>query len=127
MGVIYLVRHGQASLFGRDYDKLSDAGVEQSRVVGRALADRGVRPDLIVRGAIERHRETTEVAIETAGWDTGGEVVVDARWAEIDHIDIIKALRPTYVTHAAMVDALMQEPEPSVSFRQVFDDALQGW
>ena len=127
MAVIYLARHGQASLFGRDYDKLSDTGLEQSRVVGRALADRGVRPDLVVRGAMERHRETTVAAIEAAGWDIEGEILVDPRWAEIDHIDIIKALEPTYDSHAAMVDALLDEQEPSLAFRRVFDDALQGW
>jgi broad specificity phosphatase PhoE len=131
VGVIYLVRHGQASLFGRDYDKLSEVGIEQSRVVGRALVERGVRPDLVVRGPLVRHRETVEAAFEAAGWDVGGDiggdVVVDPRWAEIDHIDIIKALEPTYVSHAAMVDALLVEPEPSVAFRRVFDDALRDW
>jgi broad specificity phosphatase PhoE len=127
MGVIYLARHGQASLFGRDYDKLSEIGIEQSRVVGRALVERGVHPDLVVRGPLERHRETVDAAIKAAGWDTGRDVVVDPRWAEIDHIDIIKALEPTYVSHAAMVDALLTQPEPSVAFRRVFDDALRDW
>jgi broad specificity phosphatase PhoE len=127
MSVIYLVRHGQASLFGRDYDKLSETGVEQSRIVGAALAERGVRPDRIVRGDLVRHRETAAAAIEAAGWPAGVPVDVDAGWDEIDHIDIIKAREPSYTSHAAMVDQLLERPEPSQVFRNVFDDALATW
>jgi broad specificity phosphatase PhoE len=126
MSVIYLVRHGQASLFGRDYDVLSDVGVEQSRVVGAALASRGIEPDVIVRGTMRRHQQTTEEALAAAGWD-GVEVEVDARWNEIDHVDIIKAHEPAYTSHAAMVDALVDGPEPDRAFRTVFDDALRLW
>ena len=32
MGIVLLVRHGQASFGADDYDVLSDLGVEQSRV-----------------------------------------------------------------------------------------------
>src|SRR4051812_21113982 len=82
MGVIYLLRHGQASLFGRDYDVLSDTGVEQSRIAGLALAGRGVRPDVIVRGSMRRHRQTTDALQAAAGWEDL-EVAVDPRWDEI--------------------------------------------
>ncbi len=127
MSIIYLVRHGQASLFGRDYDKLSDLGVQQSTLVGDALAARGVRPALVVRGDLERHRETAEAANAAAGWDGSPVVDVDPRWAEIDHIDIIKAREPSYTSHASMVDDLLTRAEPALAFRNVFDDALQTW
>ena len=39
---ILLVRHGQASFGAADYDQLSPTGHEQSRVLGAALAARGV-------------------------------------------------------------------------------------
>lgn len=128
MSVIYLVRHGQASLLGRDYDKLSATGVVQSRTVGAALAQRGVQPDRIVRGDMVRHRETTTAAIAAAGWESDDVPVdVDPAWNEIDHIDIIKARQPTYTSHAAMVDQLVERPDPGQAFRTVFDDALQVW
>ena len=44
MGVVLLVRHGQASFGADDYDVLSETGWEQSRLLGRYLADRGVTP-----------------------------------------------------------------------------------
>ena len=34
MGNLTLVRHGQASFFGADYDQLSAAGISQSRALG---------------------------------------------------------------------------------------------
>lgn len=124
-GVVYLVRHGQASLFGRDYDRLSDLGLAQSRTVGEALATRGVKPTLIVRGDLERHRQTAEAAGEAAGWDLP--VDVDPGWAEIDHVDIIGVQQPTWTSHAVMVDDLLARPEPEKEFRGIFDVALQAW
>lgn len=125
MSVVYLVRHGQASLLGHDYDKLSERGVEQSRLVGTALAARGVRPAVVVRGALERHRETTTAALDAASWDVP--VDVDPSWDEINHIDIIGAQQPSYTSHSAMVEDLLTKARPEQYFRGIFDEALQAW
>ena len=87
MSAVLLVRHGQASWASADYDVLSAVGEEQSRVLGRALAARGVRPDLVVRGALRRHRQTAEHALEAAGWPVGAEV--DDGWDEFDHLQML--------------------------------------
>jgi broad specificity phosphatase PhoE len=84
VSVVLLVRHGQASWASSDYDRLSPLGQEQSRVLGAALADRGLRPDLLVCGSMRRHRETAAAAVAGAGWE--GEVVEDAGWDEFDHL-----------------------------------------
>ncbi len=84
MSLLLLVRHGQASFASDDYDLLSATGLEQSRVVGGALAARGVRPDLVVRGSMKRHRQTAEAALDGAGWT--GAVEEDAGWDEFDHL-----------------------------------------
>ena len=68
MSQVLLVRHGQASWGSADYDVLSDLGERQSRMLGEALAARGVVPDLVVRGAMRRHRQTAEQAVAGAGW-----------------------------------------------------------
>jgi broad specificity phosphatase PhoE len=60
MGVVLLVRHGQASFGTDDYDVLSETGWEQARLLGAWLAGRGVTPDVVVRGGMRRHRETAE-------------------------------------------------------------------
>jgi broad specificity phosphatase PhoE len=84
VSILLLVRHGQASWASQDYDRLSPLGEQQSRLLGAALSARGVRPDLLVRGSMLRHRQTAAAAVEAAGWD--GEVVQDAGWDEFDHV-----------------------------------------
>jgi broad specificity phosphatase PhoE len=84
VSVILLVRHGQASFGSADYDLLSPVGEEQSRLLGAALASRGVRPDLVLSGSMKRHRQTTAAAVEAAGWDV--RVTEDADWDEYDHL-----------------------------------------
>ena len=87
MSLVLLVRHGQASWGSDDYDRLSALGQEQSRVLGAALAARGVRPDLVVRGSMLRHRQTAEAAVSGAGWEAT--VVEDAGWDEFDHLGTV--------------------------------------
>lgn len=79
MGVVILVRHGQASFGADDYDVLSETGWEQGRLLGRYLAE----PSLVVTGGMRRHRETAEAA----GW-RGTE---DLGWAEFDHLSVVAA------------------------------------
>ena len=52
MGVILLVRHGQASFGSDNYDVLSPLGQRQARRLGQALKGRGVQPSLIVSGSL---------------------------------------------------------------------------
>jgi broad specificity phosphatase PhoE len=84
MSVLLLVRHGQASWGSEDYDRLSELGHRQSAALGESLASRGVKPDVVVRGSMRRHRETTDAAVATAGWRD--DVVEDADWDEFDHL-----------------------------------------
>ena len=92
MGVILLVRHGQASWGAADYDVLSDVGHEQARLTGRALAARGVVPDRVVHGTMRRHRETAEAAVDATGWTAAG--VVDEGWNEFDHVQMLEVHGP---------------------------------
>lgn len=87
MGQILLVRHGQASWAAADYDVLSPMGHEQGRLLGAALAARGVRPDRVISGGMRRHRETTENILNGLGSDT--EVAEDAGWNEYDHVAML--------------------------------------
>jgi broad specificity phosphatase PhoE len=89
---VWLVRHGQASWGAEDYDVLSALGERQSGVVGAALAARRVKPDVVVSGAMRRHRQTAEGALEAAGWSR--EVVEDDGWNEFNHRQML-ALHPS--------------------------------
>lgn len=91
MGQLLLVRHGQASFGAEDYDVLSETGWEQGRRLGAHLAAAGVRPTVLLRGGMRRHRETLEAMVEGAGWaaPAGPAVEEDARWDEFDHLGVV--------------------------------------
>ena len=55
-----MVRHGQASFHGPDYDQLSPLGEEQSRMLGAYWADLKMHIDRVYVGPRRRHRQTLE-------------------------------------------------------------------
>lgn len=122
MGVLLLVRHGQASFGAEDYDVLSEVGVTQSRRVGAALADRGHRPSVVLHGGMRRQRDTAAAMNEAAGWDAPLEV--DLRWDEFGHLAVIAA-------YSALTDAdrsrLDRREMDRRAFQQVFEMATARW
>lgn len=60
MGTIYLVRHGQAA-FGTDhYDRLTDLGFAQARLLGGYFARRQIQFDAVFTGTLRRQTETAQ-------------------------------------------------------------------
>jgi broad specificity phosphatase PhoE len=64
MGTIYLVRHGQAAYGTDDYDRLTETGFEQARLLGKYFGFRGIRFDAICTGELRRHAETAQGMLE---------------------------------------------------------------
>jgi broad specificity phosphatase PhoE len=64
MSTLLLVRHGQASFLGDDYDQLSPIGAEQARALGHSWADLGLEFDQVYVGPLQRHRQTHEATAE---------------------------------------------------------------
>jgi broad specificity phosphatase PhoE len=87
MGVVLLIRHGQASWGEADYDVLSDIGERQATVLGEALAH--LQPDRLVHGSMQRQRRTAEIAALAAGWKVSPSL--DERWDEMDHLAVLAA------------------------------------
>jgi len=67
VSLLYLVRHGQASFFAEDYDRLSPMGELQARRLGEFFAARGVRFDAAYSGPAVRQRRTAEIIAATMG------------------------------------------------------------
>ncbi|WP_121254200.1 histidine phosphatase family protein [Nocardioides ferulae] len=118
MGVVLLVRHGQASFGADDYDVLSETGWAQGRLLGEWLAARGVAPDVVVRGDMRRHRETAESLLAGAGWETPLEV--DAGWDEFDHLGVVAA-------DAALHGPAGELPHDRREFQRLFEQATARW
>jgi broad specificity phosphatase PhoE len=114
MGVVLLVRHGQASYGAEEYDVLSEPGAQQSRVLGRALAAQGVRATAVVHGAMRRQRDTASLLAEGAGWAVASEL--DEGWDEFDHLGV--------VARGPSPDADLADRR---TFQQAFDEATARW
>ena len=115
MGQLLLVRHGQASWGSDDYDVLSETGWEQSRLLGRALAARGIVPDVVVIGGMRRHRETAEACL--AELSRSREPEVDSDWDEFDHVSMLAKLKPPF-----------EGREPTkAEFQEWFEAATDRW
>jgi broad specificity phosphatase PhoE len=89
MPTLTLIRHGQAGT--RDnYDMLSETGIEQARLLGRWLEERGAAFDALFCGSLERQRETARIAMN------GGAVNVEVNpdWNEFDLDGVFEAVVP---------------------------------
>ena len=93
MSVLVLVRHGQASALAADYDRLSELGREQGRVLGTYWADAGARFDRALVGPLKRQRETLR-AVEAVYRDRG------LPWPEAEEMaELDEHHGPQVVTH----------------------------
>ena len=125
MATMHLIRHGQASFGADDYDRLSELGWQQGRVLGRWYA-RHTRPDLIIGGGLRRHRETIEALNEGFGGALP-EAQVNEGFNEFDHLAVIRAYRPEWAERQAMARDLANEPNPRKAFQKAFGEAIARW
>lgn len=58
MGILTLVRHGQASFGAANYDELTRLGHAQAMQTGTHFAQRGLEFDRIISGPLQRQRQT---------------------------------------------------------------------
>jgi broad specificity phosphatase PhoE len=116
MSKILLVRHGQASFGADDYDNLSDLGHEQSRILGAALAARGISADLVVAGQMKRHDQTAVGVLAGSGWS--GDVAVDGGWNEFDHVQVLGV-------HAE--PSTVEGEDEKAAFQRWFEEATRRW
>jgi broad specificity phosphatase PhoE len=64
VSVLYVVRHGQASFFEDDYDRLSSLGVEQSRMLGKFWIENSIEINEVYSGSLLRQKQTADATGE---------------------------------------------------------------
>jgi broad specificity phosphatase PhoE len=124
MGVVYIVRHGQASFGAEDYDELSELGGRQSTAFGHAIKGR-FKPDVVVSGTLRRHMQTARACLVAMG--SRAEIVEDGAWNEFDHQELLLKHEPLFADRAAMYKKLGESPNPLGAFEQLFRDAMVRW
>jgi broad specificity phosphatase PhoE len=70
MGILYLVRHAQASFLEPNYDKLSALGETQSRLLGEHWAQRKIIFDRVCVGPCARQKDSAQLV--SAAYDKAG-------------------------------------------------------
>ncbi|GAA5232495.1 histidine phosphatase family protein [Verticiella sediminum] len=126
MGRILLVRHGQASLMGDDYDALSEVGHAQGRLLGEWLSARGERFAHVVMGSLKRHAQTAEACLAALG-EAAAAPHIDAGLDEYRHEDMVARYAPEFADRAAMKAWLARSENPRKAFQQVFAAAFDRW
>jgi len=125
MGAIYLIRHGQASFASSNYDNLSAIGAEQGFMLGEALRARNVRPDLVICGGMQRHRQTAEQCLR--GMDREPAWEEDKGWDEYDHQRMLEAFDPRYAHKTNLAAELLKGGDPRRTFQELFSQAAARW
>jgi broad specificity phosphatase PhoE len=64
MGNLYMIRHGQASFGSENYDRLSETGQLQARILAEHLFAIGLTPDAIYAGDMERQKDTAGALVQ---------------------------------------------------------------
>lgn len=127
MGLIHLVRHGQASFGARDYDQLSSMGHRQATLLGQWLAQTGNQPQKLLRGSLTRHRQTAETCL--AAWTSSSPCYMneDAAFDEFDHRDILVQAHPEFSDPGYLEAFLTDQPDGRRAFQKVFTGSVARW
>jgi broad specificity phosphatase PhoE len=130
LSTLVVVRHGQASFLADNYDKLSQLGERQARLLGEYWARRGERFDRVYYGPCERQARTGEIAgqaLEEAGlgWP---EAVVDPEFDEFPAEPVMRGYVPALMERHPHIRELIEAFYAAAEFepkRRVFDKLLR--
>ena len=103
MGEIVLVRHGQANSHAKseaDYDRLSDLGRDQARMLGEWMRAHEPAFDRVLCGTLHRHAQTAD--------EMGVAPTPDARLNEMDYFNLGQALEAAQGVPMPESDAFAQ-------------------
>ena len=119
MGLITIVRHGQASFGSDNYDQLSDVGMEQSRVLGEHLKHQEHEFDSVYSGSLERHKQTLDGILQAYSIKHSPEI--DANLNEFEFKSVIKA----YLVHHKR--PFPDKSTPRVEYYRLLKNAMLSW
>ena len=129
MGQVLLVRHAQARFGTEDYDRLSEVGREQARLLGGWVA-RGRRGfDAAVTGTLRRHRETAQICLAQvpAALRPPADPHADMGFDEYDSDEVVLCHRPDFADSAALRRHVQASDNPRRAFQGIFAAAMTRW
>ncbi len=139
MAAIYLIRHGQASFGKADYDKLSQKGIEQAKILGKHWQSLA-KPEQVFSGTLLRQKETAEhffsaffATKNIAAYSQDGFLVSeDAGFNEFNHLDVLAQYKAEWQNPLAISEYItLHKKEHTKSkndaFQQEFMQAFNRW
>lgn len=136
MGVLTLVRHGQASYMAEDYDRLSPTGEDQARKLGEFWVDRGIEFHQVFQGPAKRHARTAEIVAEVmnaAGMPLPEPVVIK-ELDEFDAFQVMKVMVPILIERDEAVrgmyerfQAAQDTPDAGRILQRLFGQVARHW
>jgi broad specificity phosphatase PhoE len=120
MGVLILLRHGQASLGSANYDELSDLGREQARAAGHRLRAADLTIQQVACGTLVRQRDTASEVFAALG-PQQPQVSIDPRLDEYDHVGVLAA-HPAGISFESAKGA-----EANRAVQPALEEAIARW
>jgi len=139
MSRIILVRHGQASFLGSDYDKLCANGEEQARLLGEYWSSRNIVFGAVHSGPRVRQTETARIVAEAyrRGRVAFPETVVMGEFDEYQAEAVLRACLPQLLDTDAEVREMREAYERSKesgeaadrrrTFQKLFEAVISKW
>ena len=135
MAGLWVVRHGQASLFKANYDELSERGRAQSTALGEHLVAQGLGFDAVFTGPAQRQRDTARLCGEAvvAAGGTWPDVVELPGLDEHDAYAMVRTVVGKRQDDARIMAlqgellAAKSKPERSRGFQRLFEAVMELW
>lgn len=125
MAVIYLIRHGQASFLKRNYDQLSELGIQQSGIIGSALKERRTSVSYLEGGAMKRHHQTAEHCMKTFGQPL--DYNENSCWNEYSFMELMSKHQPELNGFDPLERFIKSQANPMKALHQLLKSAIQDW
>jgi broad specificity phosphatase PhoE len=119
MSDVYVIRHAQASFGEANYDRLSELGRAQARIVGEFLQRTGVQFDAVYSGTLDRQRETAAIVLSSLPFRDNA--------AGLRFLEGLNEYDSSRVIQSHMAQLLRDDPSLSENFSKIHSDrrALQ--
>jgi broad specificity phosphatase PhoE len=121
-----VIRHGQASFGKSDYDRLSDLGRRQAKVLGTYLKKQEVVFDAAYCGTMQRQRDTAELVLSKMPSPPVLKTLPQLN--EYDSETIMEALLPSLLQdEPGLSDLLPNMYSDRRAFQQLYERAMLRW
>lgn len=124
---IWLLRHGQASFGADDYDRLSETGQVQARLLGEHLAALGLRFDAVYGGGMRRQRETARLMMEAMGHPQPDSYTLMEHFNEFDHLPVLREHLQAVVKRGEACPDIPRMRVDRTYFQSIFSEATRAW